>query len=419
MKILVIGDDLTGCNAAGALFAQAGFSTLSVLGDVQNSTLEAQAEVLVINTNSRLLDSEVAQAKVKNAVQGLKTDPIISKRIDSTFRGNIGAEIQGIKSFLTARYPGKIFRFLVVPAFPDAGRTTRKGIHYVHNIPISESNVNTDEKQKLESSNISEILKPQTFLSINTIEMETIKSGFESISNELQSSNEEIVVCDAESNEHIVEIAKAAAHIESKQAVHWVSVDPGPFSVALMNERNIIPNSERPTILSFVASHTDATSEQIEFSKENIGAFWLKVDSENMNPEEVIARVQRAKASGTHYLGIDFSQSNFANLSTEPITVFSRALIEAIKPAAVYASGGETAAAVLLGIEADAFTIDFEILPLAVSGRVLGGPFAGLSFATKGGLIGDKDATVQCLKHLMQLSSFRKSTNTQRKGGTP
>lgn len=419
MKILVVGDDLTGCNAAGALFAQAGFSTLSVLGELQNSTFEAQAEVLVINTNSRLLDADVAKSKVTNAVQALKTDPIISKRIDSTFRGNIGAELEGIKTFLTERYPGKIFRFMVVPAFPDAGRTTKKGVHYVNNIPISESNVNTDEKQKLKSSEISEILKPQTSLSVNVIQFEIIKTGFEAISNELLSSSGEIIICDAESNEDIVEIAKAAANVESKQAIHWVSVDPGPFSVALLNARNVVPNSERPVILSFVASHTDATSEQIEFSKENIGAFWLKVNSNNMIIEEVITQVLSARGDGAHYLGIDFSQSNFADLSTEPITKLSRALIEAIHPAAVYASGGETAAAVLLGIEANAFTIDFEILPLAVSGRVLGGPFTDLAFATKGGLIGDKEATVRCLKHLMQLSSFRKSNNTQRKGGTP
>jgi uncharacterized protein YgbK (DUF1537 family) len=419
MKILVVGDDLTGCNAAGALFAQAGFTTLSILGEIQDSHLAATAEVLVFNTNSRL-DSEVAaRSKVSKALQALATDPIISKRIDSTFRGNIGAELDGIKEFLNERFPGQVFKFLVVAAFPDAGRTTKNAIHFVHGIPISESNVNTDEKQSLESSNLIEILTPQTGLSIDVIPLEGVTSGVEALSSRMLSTNAEVIICDAESNEHIIQIAQAAAKIESTKAIHWVSVDPGPFSVALIEARGIHPEISKPVVLSFVASHTNETSEQLIDTQENIGAHWIKVNSNGFDLDEIIHEVTTAIESGKHFIGIDFSRSDFEGLTTKPISVLSRSIIDEVQPAAVYASGGETAAAVLLGLGANAFTIDFEILPLAVSGRILGGPFSGLTFATKGGLIGEKDATTKCLKHLMQLSTFRTSTNNNRKGTTP
>jgi len=419
MKILVVGDDLTGCNAAGALFAQAGFNTLSILSNIQDSHLTAAAEVLVFNSNSRLETSQMARSNVCKALQTLATDHIISKRIDSTFRGNIGAEIDGIKNFLNERFPGRIFKFLVVAAFPDAGRTTKDSIHFVHGIPISESNVNTDEKRTLKSSNLIEILTPQTELSIDVIQLEEVNSGVEKLSLRMSSTNNEILVCDAESNEQIMQIANAAARVESSQSVSWVSVDPGPFSVALAEARGILPKISRPIVLSFVASHTNETAEQIIDSQENVGAHWIKVNSTGFELNQIILEATLAIESGKHYIGIDFSTSDFEGLTTESISHLSRALTEIIQPSAVYASGGETAAAVLQGLMADAFTIDFEILPLAVSGRIIGGPFSSLSFATKGGLIGDKAATTKCLKHLMQLSTFRKSTQTNRKGTTP
>ena len=174
-----------------------------------------------------------------------------------------------------------------------------------------------------------------------------------------------------------------------------------------------------PVVLSFVASHTNETFEQLIDSQENIGAHWIKVNSNGFDLDEIVHEVTTAIDSGQHYIGIDFSRSDFEGLTTKPISVLSRSLIDKVQPAAVYASGGETAAAVLHGLGANAFTIDFEILPLAVSGRILGDPYSGLIFATKGGLIGDKDATTKCLKHLMQLSTFRTSTNNNRKGTTP
>jgi len=418
MKILVLGDDLTGCNAAGALFAQGGFTTLSVLSHVIDSQPDNPAEVLIFNTNSRLDDPNVAKTKVKNALLAFSAAPLISKRIDSTFRGNIGAEIDGIYEFLTHRFPDRNFKFLVVAAFPDAGRTTKDSLQSVHGILIGESNVNTDEQQTQKSSNLVEILKRQTKLTVGAVTLEALNGRVEVLSAKLKSIDAEVIVCDAVTNEHILQIAEAAANIETEHSINWVSVDPGPLSAALVEARGLMPNVEKPVILSFVASHTDVTSTQIIHSQKNIDAHWVKVNSNKMDIEEIINSVIAAKKSGHYFLGIDFSSSEYDGLTTEPISRLSQALIEAIQPAAVYASGGETAAAVLLGLDADAFRIDFEILPLAVSGRIVGGPHSDLSFATKGGLIGENDATTKCLKHLMQLSTFRKSTNNNRKGGT-
>jgi hypothetical protein len=40
------------------------------------------------------------------------------------------------------------------------------------------------------------------------------------------------------------------------------------------------------------------------------------------------------------------------------------------------------------------------VIPLAVAGTVVGGPWDGLQMVTKGGLVGGADAALLCLEHL-------------------
>jgi D-threonate/D-erythronate kinase len=40
------------------------------------------------------------------------------------------------------------------------------------------------------------------------------------------------------------------------------------------------------------------------------------------------------------------------------------------------------------------------VVPLAVCGSLVGGPWDGLPIVTKGGLVGDAGTTVACLTHL-------------------
>jgi len=47
-------------------------------------------------------------------------------------------------------------------------------------------------------------------------------------------------------------------------------------------------------------------------------------------------------------------------------------------------------------------------VPLAVSGTVVGGPWDGLPVVTKGGLVGDVDATVACMDHLRRTADLRR-----------
>ncbi|MDN5558194.1 MAG: hypothetical protein L0G23_02000, partial [Ruaniaceae bacterium] len=73
----------------------------------------------------------------------------------------------------------------------------------------------------------------------------------------------------------------------------------------------------------------------------------------------------------------------------------------------VYSTGGDITAAILDELGSDGVEIHGEVIPLAVSGEVVGGPWAGLSIVTKGGLIGDADTAIKCIDEIANVAAQR------------
>jgi D-threonate/D-erythronate kinase len=73
----------------------------------------------------------------------------------------------------------------------------------------------------------------------------------------------------------------------------------------------------------------------------------------------------------------------------------------------VYTTGGDITAAVLAALGGRGIAVEDEVLPLAVAGEVVGGPWDGLPLATKGGLVGGPAAAVECLDHLVRAAALR------------
>ena len=75
------------------------------------------------------------------------------KKTDSTLRGNIGAELQALMEVTG------VTTLPFVPAFPEMGRTTRNGIHYVHGVPIAESEFANDPLSPVRESEVAKVLQ--------------------------------------------------------------------------------------------------------------------------------------------------------------------------------------------------------------------------------------------------------------------
>lgn len=96
MNLAIIADDLTGANDSGVQLARHGLKT-TVLFDMDNESVR-NYEAVVFDTDSRSINQLDAYEKVKQVAEfltqaGFKS---IFKKLDSTMRGNIGAEIDAI-----------------------------------------------------------------------------------------------------------------------------------------------------------------------------------------------------------------------------------------------------------------------------------------------------------------------------------
>ena len=120
MICVLVADDLTGASDSAVHFAAAG---LRVFVPLAPEAAPPDADVLAFSTDSRDLDRDEAICRIRRIacrIQALKPQ-IVFKKIDSTLRGNTGAEIAAaLEAFPCAAA-------VLNPAFPAMGRVVRDG----------------------------------------------------------------------------------------------------------------------------------------------------------------------------------------------------------------------------------------------------------------------------------------------------
>jgi D-threonate/D-erythronate kinase len=161
VKLLVIADDLTGANDAGAQFAGQGISTLVAMeAEFAFDQRRPDPTVLVISSESRHLNPAAAAARVESLTRRGRELGVshFYKKTDSTLRGNIGAELEA----LLRASKREVLAF--APAFPSLGRTTRGGYQYVGGRLLHQSEFAADPLNPIATSFIPEILRSQTDL---------------------------------------------------------------------------------------------------------------------------------------------------------------------------------------------------------------------------------------------------------------
>jgi len=158
-RIGVVADDITGSNDIGVMLAKNGFrATVISLEDGPTAADFDNTDALIINTGSRLDSAETAADKSARAAAFLKScrcDMIYTKTC-SVFRGNIGASFDAVQDVLGEKCS------MVVAGFPSNGRTTVDGVHYLHGVPVSETNFAHDPVTPLRFSRLDELIGQQS-----------------------------------------------------------------------------------------------------------------------------------------------------------------------------------------------------------------------------------------------------------------
>ncbi|WP_040878006.1 four-carbon acid sugar kinase family protein [Embleya scabrispora] len=397
-RVLVLADDLTGANATAVRFARRGMRTLVTGGPPR--TCVSAPDVLVLDLASRHLPAAQAARRVVAGASVFPDAPLVTKRVDSTLRGNPGAETAALLHVLDAR-PGPPVRALVVPAHPEAGRTTEGGVHHVHGVPFADSEVARDPFCPVTSSCVVEafdvIDRP-----IAHVPLDVVRGDSAGLARALCDPGARVLVCDAVTEADVETLALAAAAAALGGELRWLPVDPGPFGAALVGASGAVPAG--PPVLGVAGSLSRLSREQVSETQRRLGARWLDV-GDAPDPVRVAADLVALARTGAALTGIRtrvpdrIDPVRAARLPVLLGEVVKRALAAA-PFAGVYATGGDIAGAVCTALGADGLAVETEVQPLVVAGRLVGGPHDGLPFAAKGGLVGDTNAAVACALHL-------------------
>ncbi|MEG0855361.1 MAG: four-carbon acid sugar kinase family protein [Terrisporobacter sp.] len=426
MKLYVIADDLTGANATSVLLAKEGFKCSTFIdSELLNDDNMASCDVVAISTDSRGITKEDAYEKVSKEVGRVKhLNPMYTKRIDSTLRGNIGGEIDAILDY------EKDSVAIVVASYPDSGRISIGGFLLVNSVPLQNTLVARDPKCPVTNSNVKEIIQHQTKYKVADIQISDVLRGEEFLSrkiNLLVDEGNKIIVIDAVTNNEIETIAKASAMTN----LNIIPVDPGPFTRSLMNAKYGDSHVEQGKKVFFaIGSVSKTTIGQIEHLVATKTPALVKVNPLKLiNDEEIDLEIERVlhiiegklKNNTSNIVGISTTTRedevlNLGELSKElkideeaisvkinkglaRITELALALSN-YSIGALYTSGGDVTMEVMKRLGVEGIDIKDEIIPLAVYGRFIGGKYPKMPAVTKGGLIGDKKTLSLCIEYL-------------------
>ncbi|MCX7779727.1 MAG: four-carbon acid sugar kinase family protein [Negativicutes bacterium] len=168
----VVADDTTGANDIGIMFRKGGY-LVKVVTYFPAMKLDSDADVIIIDTDSRLDSAAESYRKVYNATKALAQlgCDLFHKKTCSVFRGNIGAEFDAMLDALGEEFA------VVSLAFPKNGRQTKGGIHTVHGRLLEESEFRNDPVHPMRQSSLVDILQGQTKRKVCLAEIGTVRQG--------------------------------------------------------------------------------------------------------------------------------------------------------------------------------------------------------------------------------------------------
>src|SRR5215211_4650975 len=223
MLIGVIADDPTGAADTGVQFVRAGYRTAVVFRATE--VLADDLDAVSLDTDSRAMPAGFAAKRVLDAAHIARGASIVYKKLDSTLRGNVAAELAAA---LDGAHRG---RAVVAPAFPAAGRTTVGGIQRVHGGPVDETEMANDPHTPVGEAHIPSLLA-ETFSSVGALSVEDLADP-DLVRRALQ--DYECVVADAERDADLEAVVRA---VPDPARVLWAgsaglalalgSVYPGP-----------------------------------------------------------------------------------------------------------------------------------------------------------------------------------------------
>lgn len=366
----IISDDLTGCGDVGLHFADGGLRTIVLVSNSERLSKslkpDVDCDVLVVNTESRFAEPQTAYEKVKSVLGVFRKLNIerIYKKIDSTLRGNIGAEIDALFDELN------IEELPFCAAFPRTGRTTVEGYHYVQGELVTRTEFARDPRNRVTEAHISTLLKETSKYSdrIKVYNART-QRDLENIAREIPNYT---AVC-------------GASGLAGELVKFW-----GKAGSSRDIESKVVTHGSKPVLLISGSVQT-VTYEQIERLKGKKDLVAVPIDFER-------DRVEIPDAKNAKHILIYPQKSIYkpdAEKTIRTLVYLTTGLCKGGFFRNLILIGGDTAFNICQALKIDTFQIISSVSPGIAFCRTLDGKY---NFVLKPGGLGDRETLIKCLE---------------------
>lgn len=378
-EVVVIADDFTGANDAGVSLALSG-KKVSV---AFQTPFTGDTDALVINSDSRALGASEAAEKLTRYADEIDGAKWLVKKIDSTLRGNPGAEVAALLRLSGQR------QAIIAPAFPAAGRTTQNGVCLVKGVPVTGTEFASDPKTPVRHAHIAAVLAEQTALTSLVVTAAQLTAALQ--------GDAQLVIVDAQSDDELDQIINAAFACEERPLL----VGSAGLCDALAR-RLATPRQ----LLAVIGSMSEIAQEQIQrvCNQRNVSRVLIDINDVFNHAmagyEEQIAAALTAgqhcvvhtcaNTQARHQIDALCQQRGLSRAALgETISAFlgelTRKVLERHDPAALYVSGGDVAMAVASALGAQGFAIRGQVAQCVPFGRFLGCRWQGPVMTKAGG----------------------------------
>jgi len=430
-RLAIIADDLSSATDCGAQVVRSG---LSVVVPLQGYSLPMQAraaQVISVDTDSRSLSADHAYAKVKAASQQLVAEGWTDfyKSVDSTLRGNLGAEIEAVLDIV------KLDCAVIAPAFPKYGRTTVDGVQYLNGHPLHETEFGTDPTAPVRDADIARRLAEGSRRKAGRLTLNQVHAGPTQIKSAIKgllADGIELVVVDIDEQDDLKQICLSLS--QSDLRVLWVGSTglaefvPLALEVGSTTEpfRQDHPHDPRPA-LALIGSASETTRQQLGYAQTNNQLNIIYLDPAPMiqngtipadELEQAVSNLRTAIDSGhdaalvvsasreeiaaTQYLGakLNLSPAQVAQRIVHGLAQAGSILVREGRISGIVATGGDTANALCKVLGAQALEILGEVEAGIPIMRLLGEQ--SLPLVTKAGGFGSQAAMGDALVRVKQ-----------------
>lgn len=380
-------------------------------------------DVVAVTTETRHASpDEVVAAVTATVASGWPVD-LVCCRIDTTLRGNVGVAAEAVLRAVAQR-SGRRSVGLCAPAHPSAGRCTVDGFQLLHGTRLEATELARDPRSPVRTSSVAEVLGTCTSLTTAHVPLSAVTGDREALRHALRAavgSGADVVVVDAMTERHLDDTAAAAADVVSGQDFDWVGIDPGPASAALAAALGVRGRGQEGALLAVSGSATDLTRTQLQAMVEAHpttvvrpapSADGGRVPDVDATAAELAKVVDAAGAGQVVLLATALTADDVVPLRhgdgaalAQALGQVTRRVMEDCVVGGLYTTGGDVTAAVLDALGARGLEVEEEVLPLAVAGALVDGPWAGVPIVTKGGLVGDDRAAVVCVTQLARTAA--------------